>query len=737
DGELVVAVGEHNRDWVKSADTYSTDTQMRVPVMSGDARWGQLELRYRAPAGQGWMSVVQSPLSKLVLFVSLACFFLFYFYLGKVLRQLDPSAAIPGRVRAALDTLAEGLLVIDRKQNIVLANEALAAFLGKTPDALLGQNAAKLGWTDEKGNLLDKDQLPWLASLRSGAGSVDSMINLRGTDNQQRNFIVNCSPVYGARGKANGVFISLNDVTQIERNKVELREARDEAESASRAKSDFLANMSHEIRTPMNAILGFTELLKRGYGRDEKEATQFLNTIHSSGRHLLELIDDILDLSKVEAGQMEMECIPCSPHQIVREVVNVLAARAAEKGIAVAFHARGPIPETIQCDPGRLRQIVTNLTGNAIKFTRAGSVTVVLHLEQQGEKPLFAIDVVDTGIGIPHDKLDAIFEAFVQADTSVTRRFGGTGLGLSISRRFARALGGDIVASSVPGNGSTFAVRVACGPLDEVRFITPEEVQAKEQGQEAQEQSHWMFPAGARVLVVDDGPENRRLVKLVLEESGLPVEEAENGEIGLAKALAGRFDMVLMDMQMPVMDGYAATRLLREGGYTKPVFALTAHAMKGFEQEIMAAGCSGYVTKPIDIDRMMQSIAEVLGGRRVAGVRSVVEASALIEHSDEPLVSRLANRPRLHSAIRQFTQRLDEQLDAMERAFDAQDMAGLAALAHWLKGAAGTVGYDAFTGPSAELEQWIKAGAEDEIAASLRHLRSLQRRIVEPMEMVQ
>ncbi|MDB5615378.1 MAG: arcB 7, partial [Devosia sp.] len=141
----------------------------------------------------------------------------------------------------------------------------------------------------------------------------------------------------------------------------------------------------------------------------------------------------------------------------------------------------------------------------------------------------------------------------------------------------------------------------------------------KEQGQEAQEQSHWMFPADARVLVVDDGPENRRLVKLVLEESGLPVEEAENGEIGLAKALAGRFDMVLMDMQMPVMDGYAATRLLREGGYTKPVFALTAHAMKGFEQEIMAAGCSGYVTKPIDIDWMMQSIAEVLGGRRVAG----------------------------------------------------------------------------------------------------------------------
>jgi PAS domain S-box-containing protein len=748
DGMLVVSVGEHEGKWVTSADTYSTDTQLRVPILAGDAKWGQLELRYAAPGGQGLMAIVQGPLFRLVAFVSLVCFVLFYFYLGKVLRHLDPSEAIPARVRAALDTLAEGLLVIDRKQNIVLANEAFSVFLGKTPEALLGQNAAELKWTDEKGLPVAKGKLPWVSSLRSGAGPSDSMINLRDSRNEQRNFIVNCSPVLGARGKPNGVFISLNDVTEIEQNKIELHQAKDEAESANRAKSEFLANMSHEIRTPMNAILGFTELLKRGYGKNEHDSIQFLNTIHSSGRHLLDLINDILDLSKVEAGQMEMECIPCSPHQIVREVVNVMTARASEKGIAVSFLARGPIPETIHSDPGRLRQIVTNLLGNAIKFTEKGSVQVVLHLEQQGEKPLFAIDVIDSGIGIPNDKLDSIFEAFVQADTSVTRRFGGTGLGLSISRRFARAMGGDIVASSVPGTGSTFAVRVASGPLAGVRILAPEELLASDERAPASDQSHWIFPAGARVLVVDDGPENRRLVKLVLEESGLQVEEAENGQIGVDKALAEQFDLVLMDMQMPVMDGYMATRLLRERGFSKPIFALTAHAMKGFEQEITAAGCSGYLTKPIDIDSMLQSIAEALGGRRVGGSRpgtasAPVEARAdrlapiVDESASAPLVSRLADRPRLHSAIRKFTARLNEQLDAMEHACAIHDMAELAALAHWLKGAAGTVGYDAFTERSAELEQWIKAGSDDQIAATLRQLRSLQSRIVEPAEPVE
>jgi PAS domain S-box-containing protein len=740
DGTLALEVGDHQRLWTDPGGQASTDTEMHVPIMAGSTDLGRLELRYAPLHGDGPLGFLQAPLFLLVLAVSLGCSIMFYLYLGKVLRHLDPSEAIPGRVRAALDTLAEGLLVIDRKQNIVLANQSFAALLGCEPDSLLGRSAGALPWTAHDGQALGQRNLPWLAQLQRGAEGANGMIMLRDSHGMQRMFVINCAPVHGARGKPNGVFISLNDVTEIERNKVLLHQAKDEAEAASRAKSEFLANMSHEIRTPMNAILGFTELLKRGYHRDQQDSAKFLNTIHSSGRHLLDLINDILDLSKVEAGQMEMELIDCEPHLIVREVVEVLSARAAEKGLAVTVEARSAVPRTIQSDPARLRQVITNLLGNAIKFTDSGSVRIMLHLEHGTAAPLYRIDVIDSGIGIAADKLGSIFEAFVQADTSVTRRFGGTGLGLSISRRFARALGGDIVVSSVPGHGSTFAIGVSCGALEGVTMLSSGQVmEAEARRLAATGHAHWQFPAGQRVLVVDDGPENRELIRLVLEECGVAVDQAENGKVGMDMALAGNHGMVLMDMQMPVMDGYMATRLLRSEGYGKPIFALTAHAMKGFEQQVQEAGCSGYLTKPVDIDRLVAAVANALGGwpasdadRAVVAPQAVSAAAPAPDAALAPLVSRLANRPRLHSSIRKFTSRLASQLDAMDTAWQAGELVELAALAHWLKGAAGTVGYDAFTEPAAELEEHIAQADSAAITALLHQLRGLQARIVEP-----
>ncbi|MGQ0751353.1 MAG: ATP-binding protein [Betaproteobacteria bacterium] len=734
DGRLVVAAGDHERHWVRASNEASTDTQLQVPIYAGTARWGQLELRYQPLFAQGAAVVIRNPWFALIAFMLLGCFVTFYFYLGKVLRHLDPSQAVPGRVRAALDTLAEGLLVIDRKQNIVLANHAFAGFLGKAPEELIGHNAAGLDWLEANDEPLSKDQLPWLVTLRDGSVQQDRLLNLRNARTQQRNFIVNCSPVLGGTGRANGVFISLNDVTQLEQNKIELHKAKDAAEAANRAKSEFLANMSHEIRTPMNAILGFTELLRRGYNRDPRDAEKFLNTIHTSGRHLLELINDILDLSKIEAGQMEMERIPCAPHRIVNEVLTVLTARAKEKGIVLRARADGPVPATILSDPGRVRQIVTNLVGNAIKFTERGQIDVVM----RHGPAMFGIDVIDTGIGIPADKLESIFDPFVQADTSVTRRFGGTGLGLSISRRFARALGGDIVARSIPGKGSTFAVTLESGAPEGVQTLQPHEVLASDDGRLAPEQkAAWQFPQ-ARVLVVDDGAENRELVRLVLGECGLEVHEAENGEVALQKALQGGFDVVLMDIQMPVMDGYTATGNIRARGSRVPIYALTANAMKGFEAEILAAGFTGYLTKPIDIDLLVGTLAQLLGGVRVERAASATVAAVPMatgpadSGAEPPLVSRLADKPRLVPAIRKFTARLGEQLDAMDRAWNARDYAELAALAHWLKGAGGTVGYDAFTEPAIDLEQLAKSGTADGIEATLSRVRGLQRRIATP-----
>jgi PAS domain S-box-containing protein len=738
DGNLLVSVGDHQAQWVPIAGNLSTDTQMQVPIMAGETRWGQLEIRYAPTVGTGLFAVLNHPLFKLSAFVFLVCLVSFYFYLGKVLRQLDPSQAVPGRVRAALDTLAEGLLIVDRKQNIVLANHAFAAFLGKVPEEMTGHNAARLDWRDPDNQPVSKDQLPWLATLRDASVNEDRLLNLPNTQGKMRNFVVSCSPVLASGGKANGVFISLNDVTQIEHGKIELRKAKNEAEAANKAKSEFLANMSHEIRTPMNAILGFTELLRRGYGKNEQDSARFLATIHSSGKHLLELINDVLDLSKIEAGQMEMERIDCAPHQIVREVVTVMTSVARQKDIALDFEVKTALPENIQCDPKRLRQIVTNLIGNALKFTERGGVRVTAYLKKEQGRTVYAIDVVDSGIGIPHDKLESIFEAFVQADTTVTRRFGGTGLGLSISRRFARALGGDIVASSVPAKGSTFAVTLECGPLERVRMLAPDEALAFVPEMMATGKTRWAFPP-SRVLVVDDGAENRDLVALVLDECGITVEQAENGEIGLQKALAGKYDVVLMDIQMPVMDGDTATRKMRERGLKLPIYALTANAMKGFEEELNAAGFTGYLTKPIDIDNLIELLADVLGGRRVqeheapvAAAPVVAAQAAAVAVDEPPLISRLASNPRLLPAVQKFTVRLNDQLGAMDSAWNVRDLEELAALAHWLKGAAGTVGYDAFTEPATELEQLVKAGTQGEIGPKLQQLRRLQRRIVVP-----
>jgi PAS domain S-box-containing protein len=743
DGNPLVVVGEHAPHWVPMSGARSSETQIEVPILAAGQKWGQLELRYVPVAHGGLLGLWYSPLLRFAAFMVVGAFFGFYFYLSRVLSQLDPSRAIPGRVRAALDTLAEGLLVIDRRQNVVLANEAIARLLGTTSDALIGTQVSKLAWLGTDGSPVEAEHHPWVQSLSGGTPPSNATIGLRDGESRLRTFIVNCAPVLGAKGRAAGVFISLDDVTQLEENKAELGKAKERAEAANQAKSDFLANMSHDIRTPMNAILGFTELLKRGYGKNGLEARKYLDTIHSSGKHLLELINDILDLSKIEAGHLEVEALTCSPHAIALEVVTVLGVRAREKGVGLELRAEGRIPESITSDPTCLRRIVTNLVGNAIKFTERGAVTVVLRFTSEAGTARLAIDVRDTGIGIAADKLDSVFESFTQADSSVTRRFGGTGLGLTISKRFARALGGDIVVSSEFGKGSTFTVTVDPGVLEGVRMLAQTELAVEPHAVGAGEDARWRFPP-ARVLVVDDGPENRELLRLVLTETGLQMEEAENGKIALEKSRAAPFDLVLMDMQMPVMDGFTATRHMREDGLKMPIFALTANAMKGAEKDVTEAGCSGILTKPIDIDQLMETLAALLGGTRIAHgamasqVRpaDTTEPSAPVTTAMEgpPVRSRLASNRRLRPAVRKFAGRLAEQMAAFEQAYSASDFTQLAQLGHWLKGAAGTVGYDDFTEPAMRLEDAARDGDLRDLGAAMAALRDLTARLEVPPE---
>ncbi len=756
DGEAVATIGEHAEHWKPLPGGLSTDAQIQVPILAGKEKWGRVELRFEPLRKSGWLGSFREPRVEMIGFVVLLSAIAFYYYLGRVLRQLDPSRAIPGRVRAALDTMAEGLLVIDPKGYIMLANQAFAEVVGEASDKLIGRLATSFAWLGPDGVKLAAQACPWNATLRDAQALRHVLVRLADSSAKVRSFMVNCSPVMGASGKAQGVLISFDDVTVLQEKEIELRIAKEQAEEANRSKSDFLANMSHEIRTPMNAILGFTDVLRRGFYKSEGEMRRHLNTIHSSGKHLLELINDILDLAKVESGRMEVERIACAPHQIIQEVVEVLAAKAREKGVGVEFECSGPVPEKVLTDAGRVRQIVTNLTGNAIKFTQSGVVKIIQGVRQDGGRAILTIDVVDTGVGIPENKLESIFEPFTQAESSTTRRFGGTGLGLTISRRFARALGGDIVAHSVLGQGSVFSVTLDPGPLAGVRTLTPEQATARTQEAGPLDSAAWEFPP-AKVLVVDDGEENRELVRLVLEEAGLSVAQAENGRVGVDKALAESPEVILMDMQMPVMDGFTAAQMLRKHGFKRPIIALTANAMKGFEQSILQAGCSHYLTKPIDIDLLLQTLAGLLNGRRVAAtarpeVRSEpvhaepqaappraahapnVEQPRAGAPAGPPIVSRLANHPKLRPVVRKFALQMPERMSAIEAAWQARDYPTLAGLAHWLKGSGGTAGFDAFTAPARTLEQLAKAGDAAPIAALIAELRGLVDRVEAPAE---
>ena len=728
-GQRLVSIGDHEDYWVDDEVGVSTNTQLAVSIWEGDAKWGRVELRFTPVVDEGWMTMVTGQHTQLLLFVGLLCFSGFYLYLGKMLKQLDPSQAVPERVRSALDTMAEGLLVLDNKEQILLANHAFATILSTTPEALLGRGVNDFRWSGPEGELIEAGQYPWHVALLSGDAQKNQRIRLNISEDTRLTFMINCSPILGSGAKHVGVLVSFDDVTQLEEAEIELLTAKEAAEAANQAKSAFLANMSHEIRTPMNAILGFTELLQRGFGRDSAETHKHLAIIHSSGKHLLELINDILDLSKVESGHLEIERIRFNPYLVIQEVVQVLGGKAGEKGIGLELHIHNEVPETISGDPGRIRQIVTNLVGNAVKFTAQGAVTVTAYAERlPGDTLQFHIDIADTGIGMSPEAANRIFEDFVQADASVTRKFGGTGLGLSISRKFAQALGGDITVESQPGIGSAFRVTLDAGSAIGVALITPEQALTRGDLLLAEEHTHWVFPA-AQILVVDDGPENREFVKVVLEEYGLTIHEAANGRLAVELAMTTEYDLILMDVQMPEMDGLTATRTLRNNGLQTPIIALSANVMKGFEQELFSAGYTDYLTKPIDLDSFMSKLAELLNAEASqqpdtsSPFPESLEDPRLGENGTSPIVSRLSvNNPRFTKVISRFVDRLGEQLPAMDTALVTQDFEAMAKLAHWLKGAGGTVGFDVFYEPASELE--LAAQAMD-LPASERQLQKI------------
>ncbi len=450
----------------------------------------------------------------------------------------------------------------------------------------------------------------------------------------------------------------------------ELERAMHGALNASQAKSEFLANMSHELRTPMNGLLGMLDLALDG-GAIGAEQRDQLETAQRCAYSLLALLNDILDLSKIEAGKMLLEKIPFEPRAVVEDCVKSQAPKAMQKRIDLRFEAlSGPLPALLG-DPLRVRQIVANLLSNAIKFTDQGSVRVQLDVSPPvDERVNFVIQVTDTGPGIPRDKLASIFEKFTQADGSITRKYGGTGLGLAITRRLVEMHGGDVRVDSQIGRGSMFCVTLPLEIAPAATGVAPVAADARIEAAHAH--------ASARLLVVEDNLVNQKVVLAILRRKGYRIDVANDGREALERLEATRYDLVLMDVQMPVLDGLEATRLIRREARwdSLPIIAMTAHAMNGDRERCLQAGMTGYISKPVQPAHLIATVERQLAAaERTPAPASITTATPL----DRILTDRLmqGDSVMMNDMLRLFIQIAPERLDRIETAAARGDLATL------------------------------------------------------------
>jgi PAS domain S-box-containing protein len=617
------------------------------------------------------------------------------------------------RFKRAVSGSSDGIWDWDVQQDSSFVSPRLGEILGLEPGE--AQNV-RYGNLRQHVHADDRAQLDQVLAAYLVAAPTPDALELRfriaRPDGSSGWALLRGKAVRNADGRALQLSGSLTDITAHvqaeEASRLALAEKLS-AQLASQAKSAFLANMSHEIRTPLTAIIGFAETLTD----TRQTATERLVSVQSiahNGRHLLQLINNILDVSKIESDKLEVERLPVSPLALVEEVRALLAPQAQAKGLALRIDYQFPLPASIDTDPVRIKQILLNLCSNAIKFTSAGGLHVRVACVREHERMQF--EVRDSGIGLRHDQLARLFTAFSQADSSTTRRYGGTGLGLHLSRRLAELLGGDIAVTSEPNVGSCFTLMVSTGSLAERQFLNEAPLPAPAAISAAPQH------LAGRVLLAEDNPDNQRLISMHVTQTGAEIVVAHNGLQAVELALREPFDIILMDMQMPVMDGLEATRVLRGNGYTGSIVALTANAFREDRDACLAAGCNDFITKPIARDVLLRALATCLAPGAAPAPNTDPIASALLEESPEFL-----------DLVTTFVERLPQMIQELEDALPAPDWVGLKRFAHDLKGIGGSYGYLQVTTVAAKLEfEIIK---QDLAAATARvgELRALADRI--------
>jgi len=502
-----------------------------------------------------------------------------------------------------------------------------------------------------------------------------------------------------------------NDLeTTVTRRTEELEQARHQAESANKMKSEFLANMSHEIRTPLTAIIGFGESILES-GQSMEERLEAVRIIIRSGKHLLQLINDILDLSKIEADQIKVESIALSPLDVLREVENLASVQAAGKGLAFKINYHWPLPKCITSDPLRLKQILLNLCSNAVKFTHEGSISIAVNCDADAEQMQFVI--ADTGIGMTAEQQTRLFRQFSQADVSTTRKYGGTGLGLFISKQLAEKLGGTLSVESRAGEGSQFTVTIATGPLTDVEWLESMDTNTEDE----KESELVINKLTGKILLAEDNELNQQLISHLINRTGCSVTVVENGQQAIEQALAAEYDLLLMDMQMPVMGGIEATQKLREQHYSAPIVALTANAMTQDVAQCMEAGCDAFLAKPIE----QQEFYKILG-------TYLQETTEVMDES--PILTQCDNDDSfLMKMVGKFIDSLDERLQRARQYTDELAWSSLKREIHDLKGMGGNFGFPQITKLAGQIEFALTKEAYDEVCQSMLEMEQLGRRI--------
>ena len=592
------------------------------------------------------------------------------------------------RLQAVIDHALDGIVIIDAKGLIQSFNPAAEAIFGYSAADVVGRDVALLMPESERRH--HSGHLATHAHKPSNEGVIGKTREVAGQHRDGSPLILMLG-LSRIQVNNSDLFIGfIQDVTEKRKAEQEAEIALGKelkAEAANHAKSTFLANMSHEIRTPLTAIIGYSENLQESTisSDDYKHAVEAINR---NGHHLLEVINDILDISKIEAGKLEIETVPLDLAVLLNDIKSLIGNNVREKGLKFEVEHVFPLPQTIYSDVTRLKQVLLNLCSNAVKFTEQGAINIKVRCDWQAQRLYFSIS--DSGIGMTAEQQANIFEEFSQADLSTTRKYGGTGLGLAITKQLVTLLGGETHLESKIGEGSRFEISVATGNIKAVgRINNIHDILHSQQVSEPLRPSE----LSGRLLLAEDCVDNQKLISLMIKRLGVNVELADDGKQAVEKALAEKFDLILMDIQMPNMDGLEATAHLRQSGYSSPIVALTAGTLKEDIQKCLDSGCNDFLSKPINRENFFKVLNEYL------------PPSAPKESNHLPIYSDLLDEEEdMESLVYEFIKNLPDLLDKLEPAYQAKDWEALKFHLHQLKGGSGNYGYLSMSELAAKME---------------------------------